>query len=94
MRPAAGTYTEQLDEAVRQVQASEKRRHEYMLMMIRDRDIREEGREEGVRETALGFVNILRDLGLNDEMIAEKIMQEFHLTKEYVDELIGMRKSL
>ena len=64
-----------------------------MLMMIRDRDIREEGREEGVRETALGFVNILRDLGLNDEMIAEKIMQEFHLTKEDVDELIGVKKS-
>lgn len=41
-----------------------------MLRMIRDRDIREEGREEGVRDTALGFVNILRELGLNDEMIA------------------------
>ena len=65
-----------------------------MLMMIRDRDIREEGQEEGGRDTTLGFVNILRELGLNDEMIAEKIMQEFHLTKEYVDELIGMRKSL
>ena len=89
----AGTYTKQLDDAVRQVKASEMRRHEYMLMMIRDRDIREEGREEGVRETALGFVNILRDLGLNDEMIAEKIMQEFHLTKEAADKLIGMKKS-
>lgn len=70
MRPTAGTYTEQLDKAVRQVKASEIRRHEYMLRMIRDRDIREEGREEGVRDTALGFVNILRELGLNDEMIA------------------------
>ena len=89
MRPAAGTYTKQLDDAVRQVKASEMRRHEYMLMMIRDRDIREEGLEEGIR----GLVNILRDLGLNDDMIAEKIMQEFHLKKEAADALIGMKKS-
>ena len=47
---ATGAYTRQLDEAVRLVKSSEKRRHEYMVMMIREMEIREEGREEGRQE--------------------------------------------
>ena len=45
-----GAYTRQLDDAVQLVKASEERRHEYMVMMIRDMEKREEGREEGLRE--------------------------------------------
>ena len=40
-------YTRQLDDAVRTVKCSEERRHEYMVMMIHEMEVREEGREEG-----------------------------------------------
>ena len=39
-------YTGQLDEVVRTIKSTEERRHEYMVMMIREMEIREEGREE------------------------------------------------
>ena len=43
-------YTRQLDDAVRKIKSSEERRHEYMIMMVRDEEIREEGRAEGREE--------------------------------------------
>lgn len=45
-----GDYARQLDDAVRLVKSSEERRHEYMVMMIRDMEMKEEGREEGREE--------------------------------------------
>ena len=52
-----GRYSHTLDSAVQSVKSSEERRHEYMIMMIREQEIRAqgrvEGREEGRREQAL-----------------------------------------
>ena len=45
-----GAYTRKLDDAVKSVKASEERRHEYMVMMIREMEAKEEGREEGRQE--------------------------------------------
>ena len=45
-----GAYTRQLEEAVNKVKTSEERRREYMIAMCREMEIREEGREEGIRE--------------------------------------------
>ena len=53
-----GDFSRELDEAVREVKASEERRHEYAMMQIRDMEIaaraeakgRQEGREEGRQE--------------------------------------------
>ena len=52
-----GRYSHTLDIAVQSVKSSEERRHEYMIMMVREQEIRaqgrEEGRVEGRREQAL-----------------------------------------
>ena len=48
----SGAYTEQLDTAVKQVRASEERRHEYMVKKIHEMEIREEGRNERNLEIA------------------------------------------
>ena len=52
-----GRYSHTLDSAVQSVKSSEERRHEYMIMMVREQEIRAqgrvEGREEGRREQAL-----------------------------------------
>ena len=45
-----GKYTKQLDDAVKSVKSSEKRRREYMIGMIHEMEIREAGREEGREE--------------------------------------------
>ena len=61
---ATGAYTRKLDEAVKSVKASEERRHEYMVMMIREMEAREEAREEGREEGRQSVaLNMLRESG-------------------------------
>ena len=47
----SGSYSRTLEDAVQSVKSSEERRHEYMIMMVREQELqaqaREEGREEG-----------------------------------------------
>ncbi len=45
-----GDFSRALDDAVNAVKASEERRREYMILNMRDNEIREEGREEGLKE--------------------------------------------
>ena len=71
-----------------------------MVMMIREMEIREEGREEGraegieegraegIEEGIVGAVQILRDLNVADHCITEKIMQQFHLSKEKAESYV------
>ena len=42
-----GRYSHTLDSAVQSVKSSEERRHAYMIMMVREQEIRAQGREEG-----------------------------------------------
>ena len=46
----SGEFSKELDEAVNQVKSSEERRLEYMVLMARETEIREEGRMEGRAE--------------------------------------------
>ena len=58
-----GAYIRQLDEVVNKVKDSEERRHEYMVMMIREMEAKEEGKTE---ECLKGYLNIhwwLRNAG-------------------------------
>ena len=55
-------------DAVKSVKASEERRHEYMVMMIREMEAREEAKEEGRQEGAMAerervALNMLRESG-------------------------------
>ena len=65
-----GDYTRQLEDAVARVKASEERRHEYMVTMIRDMEIREEGVEQGIaqgveRERLESIKNVMKSLGVD-----------------------------
>ena len=90
-----GAYTRQLDDAVQLVKASEERRHEYMVMMIRDMEKREEGREEGLREgreeglkegrekgRIVGTVETMRDDGKDNQAIITRLIKKYGLTPE------------
>ena len=60
---ATGDYTRQLDDAVRLVKSSEERRHEYMVMMIHDMEMKEEGREEGIDQNRVESIkNVMEGL--------------------------------
>ena len=72
-----GEYTRQLDDAVRLVKSSEERRHEYMVMMIREMEIREEGREEGRKEGNKEgkILGTMRDDGKDDQAIIARLIK-------------------
>lgn len=46
----SGSYSRTLEDAVQSVKSSEERRHEYMIMMVREQEIRAQGREEGLEQ--------------------------------------------
>lgn len=43
----SGDFSRDLEDAVNHVKSSEERRHEYMIMMLREQELLEKGREEG-----------------------------------------------
>ena len=59
-----GRYSHTLENAVQSVKSSEERRHEYMIMMVREQEIRAQGREEGRREHALATFKRLLAAGM------------------------------
>ena len=75
---ATGEYTRKLDDAVRLVKSSEERRHEYMVMMIREMEVREEGKEIG---KILGTVETMRDDGKDDQTIITRLINKYGLTQ-------------
>ena len=46
----SGEYSRELADAVKHVKSSEERRHEYMIMMIREQELKDQAREEGRME--------------------------------------------
>ena len=91
---ATGTYTKHLDEEVNLIKSSEERRHEYMVMMIRELEIREEGKAEG-RGEGITEINALNswlisenrfdDLrrATTDPAYQAKLLHEFSLSKSH-----------
>lgn len=48
--------------------------------------------EKTQRDKITGAIEILRDDGISDEAIAEKIIKKFNVTKEYVTDLLSPPK--
>lgn len=82
---ATGSYTQQLDDAVRMIKSSEERRHEYVVMMIRDMEKIEEGKEIG---KIIGFVDACRDDGKDDQTIISRLVSKYGLTQEEAKEYV------
>ena len=82
---ATGDYTRQLDDAVNLVKSSEERRHEYMVMMIRDMEKVEEGKEIG---KIIGFVDACRDDGKDDQTIIARLIAKYGLSREEAEKYV------
>ena len=83
-----GEYTRQLEDAVKLVKASEERRHEYMVMKIREMEMKAEGRAEGRVEQKAEDARAMYEEGLELNLIA-RILK---LDVTDVEIMLGLRK--
>jgi len=71
-------YVERLEEAVKEAKKNREWRHEYMTLLMRDRENRKIGMEVGI----LGTVSSLRDFNIPDAEIFQKIQEKYNLSPE------------
>ena len=78
--------TKRLQEELENARRQEEWRHEYMTLAERDEEKREEGRQEGIKEGIkegiMVLVESLREVGLSEEVIVQKLMEKFKLSEE------------
>ncbi len=84
-----GAFSKELDDAVNAVKANEERRLEYMMLWVRDNEMRAEGREEGIAVGIAEAILIYHDeMNLSSDVIVQRIMSRFNLSeisaREYV----------
>ena len=82
---ATGTYTRQLEDAVEVIKSSEERRHEYMIMMVHDMEVREEGRAEG---RIIGIIETMREDGKDDQTIIARLRSKFNFTQDEAERYV------
>ena len=83
---AGGRYTQQLEESVRVIKASEERRLEYMNMMIREMEVRAEGEAKGraegeargeargrAEERQVAVANLIRSTGWTEQQARQAL---------------------
>ena len=79
-------FVKEIDEKVAQVKESKEWRLEYMTLLMREAEIREEaeekGREEGREEGIRGTVSVLREMNVPAQTILLKIQKQFNLNPE------------
>ena len=71
-----GTFSKELDDAVNAVKANEERRFEYMMLWVRDNEMRAEG---AISEAILIYHD---EMHLSSDAIVQKIMSRFNLDEE------------
>ena len=81
-----GEFSQALDDAVNAVKASEERRREYMLLNMRDNEIREEGREEGQKDMGKLMLLLFKqgrtedaDRAVTDPEFRDQLYREFQI---------------
>ena len=86
-KPSEDTFVKKLIGAVEKAKQNREWRHEYMTLLMRDRENQKIGKEIG---KIFGAVSMGRDLGLSDEEIMMRLRTKFGLTQEqaraYLDE--------
>ena len=73
------TFVQELDEAVKEAKQNREWRHEYMTLLMRDRENRKIGKEIG---KVFGAISAYRDLRLSDEEIIIRLQKKFDLPEE------------
>lgn len=74
-RKSDDVFVRKLEEAVEAAKRNREWRHEYMTLLMRDQENREQG-------MIYGAISMCRDLNLSEEMILKKLQEKFQLTVE------------
>jgi len=74
------TFVQKLDEAVKEAKKDREWRHEYMTLLMRDQENIEKGRAEGRKEGIESMVVTLKELGISEDIILNKLQERFHVT--------------
>ena len=78
-RPSEDIFVKKLKRAVEKAKKNREWRHEYMTLLMRDRENRKIGKEIG---KVFGAISAYRDLRLSDEEIIIRLQKKFDLTEE------------
>lgn len=62
---------------------------EYMTLLMREQDIRDEAREEAREEDIKISVSMLQSLQIPSSVIVEQLMEKFSLTEEQAMDFLG-----
>lgn len=72
------SFVKVIDDKVIKVKSSEEWRREYMTLLMREEDIRDETREKDIKIS----VEMLKSLQIPEHVIAEQLMDKFNLTED------------
>jgi predicted transposase/invertase (TIGR01784 family) len=83
-------FIKAIEDKVVQVKTNKEWRLEYMTLLMREEEIREEAREEGIllgreegrREGIYGMVSVLKELNIPSQMILVKLQEKYNLSPE------------
>lgn len=82
------SFVEKLEDTVKDARKNREWRREYMTLLMRDQENIERDREQGLKTGILGMVSVLRGMNVPDEIILQKIQQEFMLFLEEAEQYI------
>ena len=81
-KPSEDMFVKKLTEAVEKAKKNREWRHEYMTLLMRDRENQKIGK-------IFGAISAYRDLHLSDEEIITRLQANFNLTQEQAEEYLG-----
>lgn len=82
---ASNSYTRKIENHVNEAKITGKWKVEFMMMSIREMDLKAEAREEG---KIVGAVITLHNLGFDNEKIRMELMKQYQISKEEVNKII------
>lgn len=81
--PDSNPFVQKIETKVEEIRANKEWRQEYMTLLMREEEIREESLEKGLQVGRIqGAVRILKSMNVNREEIKSKIIQTFQLSEE------------
>lgn len=83
-KKSTNSFTDKVDAAVNKARQNKEWRLEYMKTLLHDMDIREEGREEAIRI----FIETLREMSVDDEVIRLKLKDKYKLNEERIEKIM------
>lgn len=81
-RTSEDDFVKKLESAIKEAKKNREWRHEYMTLLMRDQENIEKGMEQGIKQGIMALVSALKDFGVEDDDIIQKIQEKFEISRE------------